>query len=95
MTTGLDHLVVASKTHTVIAALAGLDSDDLSRKASAGVKTSSKVACHNRRHGFIREDDPRGNVPGHLDCCPSNVVEVRYRRVDRVPRGNFMEVFGA
>lgn len=36
MTTGLDRLVVVSKTHTVIAALAGLDSDDLSRKASAG-----------------------------------------------------------
>lgn len=30
-----------------------------------------------------------GDVPGHLDHCPLKVVEVRYRRVDRDPRGNF------
>lgn len=39
MITDLSRFVVISKTHTVIAALAGLDSDDLSRKESAGVKT--------------------------------------------------------
>ena len=77
MITDLSRFVVISKTHTVIAALAGLDSDDLSKKASAIVKTRSRVACHNPRHDCIREYDPRVNVPGHLDCCPSNVVEVR------------------